>query len=146
MLAPRVNYRILFTGLALLVYPRQGALLAMFTLLVRTTLLFIPLPFKITSATDNFGCLLFLSATLVLALHSAIGLVRILLFWSAQNVHLLLPEYSASIWIVGLVELMFLIFRAMVFSLSLLMLNIGHSHGKEGTRPTGRCSQGRDGK
>jgi hypothetical protein len=117
MLVPMVNHKILFTALALLLYPRQTTILALLIILARTSLLFIPVPLTaVTSVLDTLGHLLLRSALLVLALHSSMKIIKLVLFWCAENIEgVLLPGYAGAwgswIWIVGMAELAFLVCR-----------------------------------
>lgn len=125
------NHKILFTALALVLYPRQTTLLALLTILARICLLFIfipgtGLPLQISATTtavtavtrvlDTFAQFLLRSAILVLAVHSSTKIVKLVLFWCAENIDgVLLPGYAGAwgswIWIVGIGEVSFLVCR-----------------------------------
>lgn len=117
MLDPRkmVNYNVLFTALSLLLYPRHIALIATLVHLLRAILLVVP-PLRSITATvtalNKLARLLFLSATLVLATHSGIRILRFLLIWIAGTIDVVVPRYiSHWIWIVESTEWGFVIFR-----------------------------------
>ena len=129
-----VNYKLLFTTLALILFPRHLTFLSLLTIFLRLILIPATSPATspaatgpVTTVLDNLGKLLLRSTVLVLCLHSSIQIVKMGLLWCARNIDA--PAARSWSWIcIALGEVVVLVCRLLVclllYSLQYLFYSI----------------------
>lgn len=149
MLSPRLkmmNYKLLFTALALVLFPRQLTFLSLLTIFLRLVIVIVipatspgtPASTPVTAVLDTLANLLLRSTVLVLCLHSSIRIVKMVLLWCAQNIDAILLPAGSWTWIcVALGEVVVSVCRWVVcplLSTSLLTLGIDCAYETTRTR------------